>query len=604
MKKDEQLNKFLFSENNGILKEELNNLILLIDKEIKSHPSDSKEILIKGLLLFKLKKYEDALNAFNKALEFDSLIFETWLTEGDLLLKVEYVRKINAKYEEEIENAKRAVSIKSSSKSKIINKLWKARPYSLFSKFGITPSSPPKMIFSDPKYEKEKKEYENLMLELENAKNYLNKISESSEKTLYSTKEIIFEINSTHIYNSDDYQAWNQRGNILKKYRELEKSKEAFEKAIKIRNKKFLTWYREAEEAFREECYLKALSDLDKAISIKKDELKAWSLKGIVLYRLKMYRESLDVFDKILELNPEDARMWSLKGEVLNKLGQSRDAIVAYDKSLNFEPVNANVLFKKANVLFQLNLFEEALDGYNRSLDIKTENYKVWFNKGNTLYTLCRYEESLQAFQKSLNIKTKAGTLFKIGECFKNLCRYDEALIKYEEAAELYSQRTDPMDEIKVYHSLRKIYVEKGLIFSKLNNVELATIELNKAVEICYKEASLYYNFKHFAAAIECCDEALSLKPNHINVLCKKSEALLQLHFDEKAFSIIEEVLKVHPSSDEALRVRNLIYLERARVELLRKTSNHKIERKEKNNKKADNWYDEDNYVNKFRLYK
>lgn len=626
MNRDEYINKLIFLEINT-QSEELKRLLLIYNEETVSHPYDPKNWLFYGFLLFKIKKYEAASDALNKALELDSKVLETWLKEKNLFSKAKFIKEINEKYSEEIKKAKSIIETKSRKKRKLAEKIVKSMHFdpkltmfltdydsffeSLISLCTNTGIPFQKLKYGNEIYENGVKEYENLKLEIRIAENSLNEISEKMQKILMSTQKIIFEINSTNIYNLDDYKAWVRRGNILNKYGELETAQEAFDKASEIRDKKFLMWYKKGEEAFKEKHYTQALSDINESISIKENDFKALSLKGIVLYKLEMYKESLDTFDKILELNPDDAQAWSLKGEILNKIDQKKDAIAAYDKALNVGPVNANVLFKKGNVLYELGLFEDALDAYNKSLEIKPENYKIWSNKGNALFRLNRYEEGLQAFQRSLDIKPEANILFKKAECLKKLSCYDEALKAYDEAAEFwlkiseyYSKKIVPMNEMNAYENLTKALLEKGYILSKLDRLESANIEFNRAVEIYFIEASFYYNHKNFKKVIECCDEALALNPNHIQTLCKKCEALLELHLEEKALNIIENVLRICPDSDEVSRVGNLIYAEYARINRLKKNSTHNTEIIKNNDKKVDNWYDEDNYINKYGLYK
>jgi hypothetical protein len=78
----------------------------------------------------------------------------------------------------------------------------------------------------------------------------------------------------------------------------------------------------------------------------------------------------------------------------------------------------------------------------------------------------------------------------------------------------------------------------------------------------------------------------------------------LELHLDGRALNIINEALNICPESDEALRVRNSIHAERARIDLLQKASIREIKIVEENYKQINNWYDEDNFVNKYGLYK
>lgn len=60
--------------------------------------------------------------------------------------------------------------------------------------------------------------------------------------------------------------------------------------------------------------------------------------KGDVLEKIRRYEDALKAYDKSLELFPENAAAWKGKGDALNNTGKYNDAIKAYEKAIELTP--------------------------------------------------------------------------------------------------------------------------------------------------------------------------------------------------------------------------------------------------------------------------
>ncbi|MGB5595240.1 MAG: tetratricopeptide repeat protein, partial [Crocosphaera sp.] len=83
--------------------------------------------------------------------------------------------------------------------------------------------------------------------------------------------------------NSDDYEAWYNRGIAL-------------------------------DDLGR---YEEAIASYDKALEIKPDKDEAWNNRGVALYNLGRYEDAIASYDKALEFKPDDHEAWNNRGIAL-----------------------------------------------------------------------------------------------------------------------------------------------------------------------------------------------------------------------------------------------------------------------------------------------
>ncbi len=80
--------------------------------------------------------------------------------------------------------------------------------------------------------------------------------------------------------------------------------------------------------------YEDAVKALGNATDADPKNEMAWKVKGVLLWReLKKYNEAVDAFDKALQINPKDPLTWMNKGDALKALGRQAEADEAYAKA-------------------------------------------------------------------------------------------------------------------------------------------------------------------------------------------------------------------------------------------------------------------------------
>lgn len=80
--------------------------------------------------------------------------------------------------------------------------------------------------------------------------------------------------------------------------------------------------------------YEDAAKALDNATTADPKNEMAWKAKGVLLSSmLKRHNEAIEAFDKALQINSKDPRIWQSKGDALKALGRNSEADTAYTKA-------------------------------------------------------------------------------------------------------------------------------------------------------------------------------------------------------------------------------------------------------------------------------
>jgi tetratricopeptide (TPR) repeat protein len=141
----------------------------------------------------------------------------------------------------------------------------------------------------------------------------------------------------------DNADTWCLKGNALAGLGRDEEALAAFEKAVELDPDNADTWCLKGNALAglgRDE---KALAAFEKAIELDLDNNDNWWLNGQALASLGRHEEALAAFEKAVELDPDDANNWRSKGDTLASLGRHAEAVAAFDKAFSLAPTFANL---------------------------------------------------------------------------------------------------------------------------------------------------------------------------------------------------------------------------------------------------------------------
>ena len=240
--------------------------------------SEYLELVNKGNTFAGVGRYQEALNAFDNAIEIDPNNSEAWVGKGEAL-------RIIGRNQESIDAFNKAIEIDPNnafawrSKGIVLTALGRNQE-------AITAID--RAMELDPNY-----------LDALQFKGYALKGLGKQQEAAAVFQRIIELSEKLILINQDDFILWHQKGNALHN----------------------LGKYQEAVDAY------------DKAIKLNPNDAWTWDNKGNPLFALGRYQEAVDAHNNATKLNPNVAWFWLNKGKALDALGKNQEANEAYKKA-------------------------------------------------------------------------------------------------------------------------------------------------------------------------------------------------------------------------------------------------------------------------------
>jgi tetratricopeptide (TPR) repeat protein len=210
--------------------------------------SEAVSWLNQGIALGNLGKYDEAIQAFNKAIEINPRNESTWISKGVALGNL-------GKYGEAVQAFDRAIEINPKN-----DVGWYLKGAAL--------------------------DHQGKVLEAIQACN-----------------------NATEI-NPQDADAWYIEGKVLEDLGRYDEAIQAFDNSTQINPQNVDAWYDKGEELYWQGKYNESIQALDKVTEIDPQDAYAWYIKSMALEEQGKHNESEIAYSKSIEINPEIEEEW------------------------------------------------------------------------------------------------------------------------------------------------------------------------------------------------------------------------------------------------------------------------------------------------------
>ena len=181
-----------------------------------------------------------------------------------------------------------------------------------------------------------------------------------------------------------------------------------------------------------------ALVAAEQAIQLEPNSAFAYDGKGNALYSLLRYEEAVLAYGQAIRLDPTLTHAHDGKGWALWRLRRAEEALEAYNHVLALNPHHASAYNGKGNALYDLGRYQEALQAYERAIQFNPQLARAYNNKGALLYDFKRYEEALAAHERAIQLRPNKGTFYNYkSRVLRQLGRLEEARQAYEKARQL-----------------------------------------------------------------------------------------------------------------------------------------------------------------------
>ncbi|YAF98231.1 MAG: tetratricopeptide repeat protein [Nodularia sp. CChRGM 3473] len=235
--------------------------------------------------------------------------------------------------------------------------------------------------------------------------------------------------------DSKDPEVWYAKGEIFSNLQQYNNAIQSYKKVIKLQSNYYQAWYKQGLAFHNLKQYDDAIAAYEKAIEIKSDYGQAWYALGNALVNLNRYKYAFTAYDKAVQYQQNYYPAWFSRSNVLVTLQRYPEAIESFNQVLKINAKDYQALSSRGWALHQSQRYEEAVESYKKAAAIKANDYQIWYNLGNSQYILQKYADAIASYDQAVrHQQNHAESWYSRGNALLNLQRYQEAIASYEQA--------------------------------------------------------------------------------------------------------------------------------------------------------------------------
>ena len=241
-----------------------------------------------------------------------------------------------------------------------------------------------------------------------------------------------------------DPGTWYNRGVALRNLGRYEDAIESYDRALALDPDDADTWHNRGVALRKLGRNADAVTSFDRALSINSTDAAIWYNRGVALRQLGRYENALESYDQMLALEPENLLALNNRGFLLNELGRHEEAAESYNKSILLNPENAAPWVGRGIAEFNLGHYAAAVESLDRALGIDHEDSYSWQVHGLAFARLDRHAEAVLSYDRAIALDPSDARIWVIrGLSLMGIGNYHEAFLSFERALELDPDNPD-----------------------------------------------------------------------------------------------------------------------------------------------------------------
>src|SRR6266496_477269 len=272
---------------------------------MSSVQKSKEQWLDEGNQLYNHAHYQEALQAYERAIQLDPSFAEAHDARGDALFCLNRSQEALAAYE---------------------------RAIHLDAKYAHAYEGKGSLLYDLKHYHEALEAYEQaIRLDPASASTYngegntLYDLNRYQEALVAYEQAIQLDPKLAYAYNGKSWTLWQ-----LKRF---EEALIAYEQAIRLDPSCASTYNGEGNTLYDLDRYKEALVAYEQAIQLKPHLVEAYNDKASVLYEYQHYEEALAAYEQAIQLQPNNAVFYNCKSRTLKQLGRLKEAHQAYEKA-------------------------------------------------------------------------------------------------------------------------------------------------------------------------------------------------------------------------------------------------------------------------------
>ncbi|MBO3457156.1 MAG: tetratricopeptide repeat protein [Aetokthonos hydrillicola CCALA 1050] len=498
--------------------------------------SDEIEWLNFGNKLWRLRRYREAEQAFDKAITKKQNFPEAWYAHGMAL-------KLQNNYNLAIQSFRKAISYYNRTDSEQLSQAWRQVGDSFW-----------------------------YLGEYEEARKFFLKAIDfrPDDFILYSWlgqalmdlgryREALEEVNKSLRINHNLLDSYIQLSKIHESLQDYSAAIDDINKALELQPDLAFGYAHRGYLHSLQEDYTEALADLNKAIELQPKYFDAYSTRGQVYARMGNPQKFDEDFQQALRLKPNSTDIYSSRGDAYSLLGDTQKAIDDYTQAIRLSPkyeLAYQFLTQRGSVRYKNEDYQGAIKDYNQALSYQPNYVPAYLRRGDAYAKLGKRQESMRDFDKAVSLQPDNPFVYsRRGNARYILKDNNGGMEDYKIAIDkarpyladlFYAYRARARDEQKDYPGAIEDYSQA------------ITLKPKKA-EFYRARALVRSNQKDYQGAIADYSQAITLKPNKAEFYLDRAWVRYEQEEYKGAIADLSQVIQIKPKKAEFYSYRALV---------------------------------------------
>ncbi|NJK47905.1 tetratricopeptide repeat protein [Candidatus Gracilibacteria bacterium] len=286
-----------------------------------------------------------------------------------------------------------------------------------------------------------------------------------------------------------DFVLFFRRGQILNSLERYKEAKEAFTQAISLKPSFFAYTLRALSNANLRD-YQAAISDYSRAIQLQPNDYFSYSGRGSVYALLGKHQEALADLNKALAMFPKSNqyKFTAYLGRATTHLamGDAQAAIADYTAIIDGKaPENliSQAYLGRATIYTQLQDFNKAIADCTQLLEIQPDNEVVYFNRGGFRAQAQDFQGALEDFNKAIDLQNDYADAYRYRATVRaNLNDAPGMMADSKVALELYTKKIakEPKNV--------ELYINRAITYIGIGDRQTALQDVQKAEQLLQEQ--------------------------------------------------------------------------------------------------------------------
>nr|WP_263011671.1 serine protease [Laspinema sp. D3a] len=424
-------------------------------KEPPKNDATARDWINYGNQLLRVVRFEQAIQAFDKATQLDQKSYSAWYAKGLALSAADRDREAVESFEQAISN----------DKENTLYEAWREKSRALYSL----------------------KQYSEALASIDQAIQRNNQ-----DAVLYLHRGIILRKLNRHQEAVETYTkaidikphviAYAGRGIIRADLRNLPEAIKDYTEAIKL-NPQFAEAYFLRGSVRKESGDLPgAIEDYTEGIKLNPQYAEAYFLRGNARKESGDLPGVIEDYTEGIKLNPQDAEAYFLRGNARKESGDLPGAIKDFTEGIKLNPQDAKAYFLRGVVLFDSRNLPGAIADWTEAIKINPQYVDAYFGRGNARVISGDKQGAIEDYNQAVKINPQSAEAY-----------YNRGVVLYE-SGDKQGAITDYTEAIKLNHQDAKAYNNRGNARSESGDKQGAITDYTEAIKINPQYADAYHN--------------------------------------------------------------------------------------------------------------